>query len=309
MLSRIAESLFWIGRYVERADGTSRILDVHLQVLLEEPWSDEDATVRSLLTVMGDPGAEDRRAELTRDDALTRLGYGGSPSSILGSIREARENARRAREAASTEVWECLNSTYTYLDQRRSQELTPNGFLAWVRERMAAVSGIVDSSMSHDTPWQFFQAGRMIERADMTARLLASRGGSQSWPVLLRSAGGLESFLTSHRGRHGDDQAAEFLLHDRLFPRSVAFALAEAEAHTQALPSSNGVRRFAVNDEASRIIGAARARIDYQPLEDVLSDLPRRMLEVQQACSAASDAISARYFPVQEWTSWREGAR
>lgn len=321
MLSRIAESLFWIGRYVERADGTCRILDVHLQVLLEDPWVDEDAAVRSLLTVMGDPIVDDGDSEptpLTRDDVLARLAFANQPAAIMGAIGEARENARRAREAVSTEVWECLNSTYTYVGNRRRTELNPNRFLAWVRERTAAVAGIADSSMTHDLPWQFMQAGRMIERADMTARLLASRSlagsNAQPWQVVLRSAGGLESFVTTHRGRFSDEEAAEFMLHDRLFPRSVAFALAEAEAHTQALAlsaagSGNALRRSAVTDEASRIIGSARARIEYEPLESVLADLPNRMIEVQQACSAASDSISQRYFPSQEWTSWQEEAR
>ena len=105
MLSRIAESLFWIGRYIERSDGTARILDVHLQLLLEDPWIDEDTACRALLGVMGSEVPEG--VELTRADVLSMLAVDRSnPASIAYSLGAARENARRAREIVSTELWE-----------------------------------------------------------------------------------------------------------------------------------------------------------------------------------------------------------
>lgn len=105
MLSRIAESLFWIGRYIERSDGTARILDVHLQLLLEDPWIDEDTACRSLMGVMGslqpEPGVR-----VTRGDVLTSLAVDrANPSSIAYAVQASRENARRAREIVSTELW------------------------------------------------------------------------------------------------------------------------------------------------------------------------------------------------------------
>ena len=103
MLSRIAESLFWIGRYIERSDGTSRILDVHLQLLLEDPWIQEDAACRSLLGVMGTAAPEGR--PVGREDVLQLLAVDrGQPASIASSLIAARENARRAREVVSTEL-------------------------------------------------------------------------------------------------------------------------------------------------------------------------------------------------------------
>ena len=105
MLSRIAESLFWIGRYIERSDGTARILDVHLQLLLEDPWIDEDTACRSLMGVMGTfPPAD--AGEVTRSDVLTSLAVDrANPSSIAYAVQSARENARRAREIISTDLW------------------------------------------------------------------------------------------------------------------------------------------------------------------------------------------------------------
>ncbi|HEU0181656.1 MAG TPA: alpha-E domain-containing protein, partial [Agromyces mariniharenae] len=173
MLSRIAESLFWIGRYIERSDGTARILDVHLQLLLEDPWIDEDTACRSLLSVMGseaEPGAS-----LTRDDVITLLAVDRThPASIAHSIAAARENARRAREIVSTELWEALNQTNARMPRRVAHDKT-HEFFRWVRDRSALAIGVVDSATSRDEAWQFFSLGRSIERADMTARLLATR--------------------------------------------------------------------------------------------------------------------------------------
>ncbi len=112
MLSRIAESLFWIGRYVERADDTARILDAFLARLLEDPWVDEDAACRSLLAILGVRAAP-QTAGSTTGDALDLLAFDtDNPSSIAGALAAARENARGARETISSEMWECLNVTW-----------------------------------------------------------------------------------------------------------------------------------------------------------------------------------------------------
>ena len=144
MLSRIAESLFWIGRYIERSDGTARILDVHLQLLLEDPWIDEDTACRSLMGVMGtapDAGAD----TVTRADVLTHLAVDRSnPSSIAYSLQAARENARRAREIVSTELWETLNTTFSRMPRRLNDEKV-HEFFQWVRERAALAVGVTDN--------------------------------------------------------------------------------------------------------------------------------------------------------------------
>ena len=115
MLSRIAESLFWIGRYVERADDTARLLDVHVQSLLEDPWAEEDTACRLLLSVM-DRTAPPADVQVGREEVLDMLAYDRvSSSAIAGSLVAARENARRAREIISTDLWECLNASWNRL--------------------------------------------------------------------------------------------------------------------------------------------------------------------------------------------------
>ena len=222
MLSRIAESLFWIGRYIERSDGTARILDVHLQLLLEDPWIDEDTACRSLLSVMGSEPDDDHA--LGRDHVIALLAVDPHhPASIAHSITAARENARRAREIVSTELWEALNQTNARMPRQVASDKT-HEFFRWVRDRAALAVGVVDSAASRDEAWQFLNLGRSIERADMTARLLATRSLTEasgpSWTTILRSCGGYEAYLRSYRGVPSTQSAAEFLQsargHDRV---------------------------------------------------------------------------------------------
>ncbi len=304
MLSRIAESLFWVGRYVERADDTARILDTHLQLLLEDPWVAEDLACRSLLAVMGAPPPPVGSA-VTPARVMQTLGYDRlNPGSIAGALDAARENARRARETISTELWECLNTTRNDLPSAIANRTTPE-FFAWVRERAAVAAGITDSATSRDQSWTFLVLGRSIERADMTARLVATRAvaGSSgpSWTTLLRSCGAYESFLRAYRGSASDALAAEFLLLDPLFPRSVVYALRQAE---QCLVSLGEGNDRSSTESAVRILGRVRSGLEFRPVGQLLEDLPAEMEEVQRACSSASDAVRLRYFPTGAHDDW-----
>ncbi|GAA2246156.1 alpha-E domain-containing protein [Rarobacter faecitabidus] len=307
MLSRIAESLFWIGRYVERADDTARILDVHIQLLSENPWAEEDQACRSLLKIMDRPAAEDGTL-VARVDMLDVLAHDRvNPSSIAGALIAARENARRARETISTELWECLNTTRNVvLDKNR--HLSPHNYFSWVRGRAAMVAGIQDSGTSRDDTWLFMILGRSIERADMTARLITAQAhlGSSGpgWTTLLRSCGAYEAFLRAYRGRAGDEQAAAFLVLDRLFPRSIVHALSLAEECLRALDSDEG--RSGVTDEALRELALARVALEYGKPDSLMAALPEAMDKVQRACSAASQAVKKRYFPAEGAVEWVE---
>lgn len=314
MLSRIAESLFWIGRYIERADGTARILDAHLQLLLEDPWIDEDIACRSLLAVMG--SAPDPGAGLTRHDVVAVLAADRYHSaSITYSLNAARENARRAREIVSSDLWECLNRTRNSMARRITQDRILQGragdFFAWVQERSALALGIVESSSTRDDTYHFFTLGRSLERADMTARLLATRtlteASGPSWTTILRSCGAYEAYLRRYRGVPSSRNAAEFLLMDRKFPRSVLFSLNQADACLLELTggSERGpVGHAILRDEARRAIGRMRADLEYRPLSEILDDLPAGMATVQEATSAASEAIRERFFPTMILPIW-----
>ncbi len=303
MLSRIASSLFWIGRYIERGDGTARILDVHLQLLLEDPWIDEDTACRSLLGVMGSEAPE---SALAREDVLRILAVDRSaPASIVYSLGAARENARRAREIVSTELWECLNTTSARMPRQVTSDKV-HEFFSWVRERTALAVGIMESSASRDEAWHFFALGRSLERADMTARLLATRSLTEasgpSWTTILRSCGAYEAYLRTYRGVPSARNAAEFLLHDRLFPRSILYSVTHAVDSLRAIEPRR--ERVGVSDRAHRLLGQIRGDLEFRPVAEVLDDLPAYMSAIQEATSAATEAVRQRYFPEHTAPSW-----
>ena len=309
MLSRIAEALFWIGRYVERADDTARILDIHTHLLLEDPWADSEMVCRSLLSIMhqNEPPSDKPLDLETVLDLMVR--DKNNASSIVGALLAARENARRARESISSELWEALNTTRNDVAYNAAT-MVPHEFFMWVQNRAAIVAGLIDSSISRDQTWQFIMLGRSIERADMTARLLTIRAqlgdAGPSWTTLLRSCGAHEAFLRVHRGTVDDHDAAGFLLRDQLFPRSIVSALARADASLRALEPGEGRRE--VHDEAVRQLGLIRTDLEYLKLDDLVRDLPMTTSRVQRACSIASQVIGDRYFPSAISTKWVGGA-
>lgn len=312
MLSRIAESLFWIGRYVERADDTARILDAFLAGILDDPWVDEDAVCRCMLAILGSTPPHDGR--LSTGDVLELMGFDpDNPSSITGALSCARENARGARETISSEIWECLNITWNSLQARRvaAERLGPALFLGFVRERAAVLAGLAESTMSRDDGWWFLVLGRNLERVDMTARLLSIQaltpdhvpgGFADQWRTVLRACGADESFLRTHGGDVVEQRVAEFLLLDRLFPRSALHALTEAESCLEALAPAT--ERAGMADAARRPVGQARTRLEYADAATLLEDLPTHLRALQRACAAASSAITVRYFEQTLPVAW-----
>jgi uncharacterized alpha-E superfamily protein len=298
LLSRIAETLFWMGRYVERADDTARLIDAYVHRLLGAR-----ADCGSLFAILG---VDPRDEEPDAGTALLRLAYERhDPSAISGAILAARTGARGIREVISSEMWECLNVTALALpgQRRAADRLGPDVFLRYVRERAALFSGLADATMSHDHAWRFLVLGRSLERADMTARLLQARQrlpGELDWPVVLRACGAYESFVRTHAGSL--PRADEFLLLDRLFPRSVLHSLVIAEECLVAL--NPGPVRAGVDDPARRPIGRLRTTLEYTETARLAGQLPELLPALQQACVEASEAITRRYFQYEEAVAW-----
>ncbi len=303
LLSRIAETLFWIGRYVERADDTARILDVHVHRMLEDLDGDEDAGCRALLGVLG---VQAPTGPLDVDAVLQVIAFDErTAGSIAGSLGAARSGARGVREVISTEMWECLNVIWHELRvQRRSaQRLGPHGYLRYVRQRAALFSGLADATMSRDEGWLFLVLGRSLERIDMTARLLSLRMPgtpyAPDWLMLLRASGAEESFLRTYGGSGGPARIAAFLLLDKLFPRSAVHALTTAEQCLATLDPDDG--RVGVTDPARRAIGLLRGRLEYA---DTVEELPELLTALQSTCLTASQAIADRYFQYVAPVAW-----
>jgi uncharacterized alpha-E superfamily protein len=236
--------------------------------LLEDSSVDPDHTSRVLLKVLGvtPPSSPLNVWSLTDLVAFTRGLEGGC--SIVDAISAARENARSAREVTSTELWECLNTTYNALSEREraAKRLGPHEFFSFIEGRAAMFAGLADSTLSRDDGYRFMVLGRAIERVDMTVRLLLSRVGdsaaSPAWVTVLRSAGAHDTYLRTHRGVLDASRVVDFMLLDRLFPRSVFYSLRLAEHSLDEL-DQHPHSRVGATAETQRLLGRARSELEF----------------------------------------------
>ncbi|MEY9855046.1 putative alpha-E superfamily protein [Catenulispora sp. GAS73] len=325
MLSRIAESLFWLGRYVERADDTARVLDAFMHRLLDDPGTDEEAACRTLFAVLGVAVPATESGVCDAQTVLDVLAFDArEASSVVGAWQAAHDNARGVREVISTESWECLNATRLALpaQRRAAGRLGPYAYLRYVRERAALFSGLADSTMSRDDSWLFLTLGRSLERVDMTARLLSVKvlasPYAPDWVTLLRAAGADEPYRITESWGGDPQSAARFLVLDPGFPRSIVHALATAErcladvADATTGRSSQGrvprrSRGQALAPSATRIVGRMRTVLEYLDADTLVERLPTVLKELQEACLAASRQIADQYFQYGTPVVWLQG--
>ena len=300
MLSRIADAMFWIGRYVERADQTARILGVSLQSITEDASLDP---VDSCAGVYGIFGVTDVPAEdLTVQRVLERLVTDrANPSSVAGALQAARENARGVREALSTEVWESLN-TATLGMPRVVRPSRMHGAFQFAKDRCAMVNGLLDASMTRDEAWLFLRVGQLLERVDMLARNLQAHDLSDTSDaatvLLLRSCSAHEAYIRSYRGRVRVSGAIEFLLLDSIFHRSAAYCLSEIDEALETLAKlhGNSFDRLGTAEPGRRIVGRALASLRFRQLEDITEDFEDEMEQLQRVTGAVTRSLGTTYF-------------
>jgi uncharacterized alpha-E superfamily protein len=305
LLSRIAETLFWTGRYVERADDTARMVDVYVHRMLEEPQADEEAGCGALLAVLGMLPPPDARLDIGQ--TLDQLAYDpASPSAIAGAVLAARSGARTVREVISGEMWECLNVTALGLPRQRkvADRLGPHSYLRFVQERAALFFGLADATMSHDDAWRFLVLGQNVERVDMTARMLLARMPAATYELasqmLLHACGAYESYARTRVRAGGPGHVAEFLVLDRLFPRSVRHALATAEECLV------GLEPIATRTSVLAPLRHMRAELDRADPVALPGRLAETLGALQQACLELSEAITERYFSYAQPAPWEK---
>ncbi|NJN31684.1 MAG: alpha-E domain-containing protein [Synechococcales cyanobacterium RM1_1_8] len=304
MLSRVADSIYWLNRYVERAENVARFIDVNLNLLLDTPVGTDQQWEPLIVTTgdrdqfiehYGEPSAENVLRFLTFD----RNSY----NSILSCVRAARENARSVREIISSEVWEQVNSFYLMVEEAAKAEAELDLFNFYPQVKLAShlFSGVMDSTMSHNEGWHFGRMGRLLERADKTARILDVKYyillpsvnyigtplDDLQWIALLKSASAYEMYRKSHK-RISPEGVTAFLLLDREFPRSIQYCLLQAETSLHQI-SNTSLGNCQLNSE--RTLGRLRASLEYSTLEDImgqglhefLDDLQNKLNQIDSA--------------------------
>ena len=214
----------------------------------------------------------------------------------------------------SSEIWECINTTYHALAEREraAKRLGPHEFLSFIEGRAAMFAGLADSTLSRDDGYRFMVLGRAIERVDMTVRLLLSRVGdsasSPAWVTLLRSAGAHDTYLRTYRGVLDAGRVVEFMLLDRLFPRSVFYSLRLAEHNLDELVH-NPQSRIGATAEAQRLLGQARSELEFVQPGVLLESLESRLAGLQRTCRDVGEALALQYFHVTPWVAWSDAGQ
>jgi uncharacterized alpha-E superfamily protein len=274
MLARVADSLYWIGRYVERAEHLCRLSDVMLNATLDQ--SDGAAQVaRIALTAVGDPDPVRALSpyEAARTLTLDREDLG----SVTSSLARARENARQVRDQITTETWERLNLIHLRMSGPDAAKQFAEGSSAFLHETIAELhlfKGAADATMSHGDGWRFLVAGIYLERAQLIGRLLEVCFGDRRRPLddhlalvsVLRMSCALEPYLRRYTADIRPQRILEFLLLDDDFPRSLRFCTARIEEHVSAL---SRYVEAAGHAGPERLAGRLRARLQYADMDEL----------------------------------------
>src|SRR5579875_2758447 len=307
MLSRVADSLYWIGRYLARAEGALRLLEVNMNLMLEGSSIGSDARWRRVMRALGStadaPGTD-------VDEATRRLVFDISDrASVAACIALARENARQVRDEISSEQWQNLNGLYLRVAEFRSQPASSmlSDAMQAVLEGIYLFKGVTDTTMTHGEGWHFIRAGRHMEGAmhiatllEMYYRELCTEGEAMmdsshylEWIGLLRSCAAFESYCTVHTADVTPDRILEFLLLNRAFPHSLWFSI---NALVDALTCIQQDGRRAPSDELSRRAGRLRASLSFAQASEILEQGTAAYLRhVLDECRAIQELIYRLY--------------
>ena len=308
MLSRVAQNLYWMARYVERAEGTARLISVNTNLLLDLP-RDTRFGWEPLIHITG---SQETFTELFgRPDEVSVVsfltGELRNPGSILSSLTYARENLRTTRDVIPREVWEEINQLFLFVRDNLANGVSPRGrdyFLKTIIRGAQTITGLIEGTLSHTPARTFILLGRYLERADMTTRIVDVRSANLlprkpgeltpfeniQWMSVLKSLTGYQMYRQQVRLRVRGPDVLHFLLQDPLFPRTVAHCLQSVAAEVRGLPG--GLAVLAAVERAS--LQAEQA--DVQQLADSAVDLHNYVDDLQIGLGEIHSAINASYF-------------
>jgi uncharacterized alpha-E superfamily protein len=319
MLAREADAMFWIGRYVERAEATARIVDVQYHSELEGAFplahggeSDPSALWGPILAISGDADlfegfyGDDQAERNVLDFFAFRRDH---PNSIMSCVSRARENARGVREMLSSEMYESLNMFFlevTRWNVDKILESSPHGYFSQVKNASHLFHGITDRTLPMDEARAFLECGMFLERADKTARILDVKyhillgtdeiGGTldqHQWIAVLKSVGAFEAFRKANRFGITPAKVVSYLVRNPAFPASVSYAITRVD---RALRQLGGTRGLPAANRAERLVGRLRADLSFITTDEIIDQGLHQFLDqVQIRCIEIGSAISEVY--------------
>jgi uncharacterized alpha-E superfamily protein len=313
MLSRVAESIYWISRYIERAENVARVVDVTLNLILDMPVGSVQQW-QPLVETTGDTETFARRyGSASKERVVHFLTFDQeNPNSISSCLRAARENARSVREIISSEMWEQINGFYLMIGRAASDERTlssPHSLFQNVKTSSHLFAGVTDATMTHNEGWHFARLGRYLERADKTSRILdvkyflllptAQDVGTTyddiQWAAVLRSASAFEMYRKKH-GRLSPQRIVEFLLLDKEFPRAVQWCLLRVRGSVHSISGTpDGMFRTPLEHLLSEVCSAlAYAQADEIVASGLHQYLDHLQLQMNHVGAGVQDTFFAR---------------
>jgi uncharacterized alpha-E superfamily protein len=292
MLSRVANSLYWMWRYIERAENIARIVDVNLQLLLDFRNLNEERLALYWLPIVQTTGDEQQFFQLHKKatgNAVTEflVFQNENPNSIVSSICQARENARMVRDQITIEFWEELNRLYWFVITPQARKVwneSPSEFFQQIKNSSLLLNGLSNATLIHNEGWWFSKVGEFIERADKTSRILDVRYQPQpkgaparnsdkagetdalEWSAILRSCSAWDAYKSICGAEVNPKLVAEFLLFNVDFPRSVRFCVAELN---HALRRISGVAEGRFCNGAEKLAGRLVAELQFSTVDEI----------------------------------------
>lgn len=318
MLSRVADSLYWMSRYLERAKHTARILDVHLDLMLDQP---EAAAVQHRQFLLAGFQLPTEFGRAKNDYSLTQWLTFDSDNlnSIVSCIAAARQNGRQVREQISSEMWAQINSLYLFMQNVEMEAMwaaEPSEFFQQIKESIHLFVGLTDSTMTHGQGYNFIQAGRFLERSIATAMLLNAYSSPEKhlpaatmekllvseqllWSALLRSCTGFEAYSKLYTAELKPRSILEFLLLNGEFPHSLAFAVYQLRQALEGIADATHTSRM---ERAYRRAGRLYANLQYGQIDEIVdSGLHEYLTDIEESCLQIDENLYQTYitYPIE----------
>ena len=316
MLSRVANHIYWLGRYLERAENYARFIDVNFNLMQDLPM-DLKEQWQPLVAATGDLDLYlEKHETFDRHEVMHFLAFDiDNPNSMISAVTRARENARIIRENLSKETWEKINELYYLLregcDKKVWKKEDPRKFFENVKNQILLIYGLADATVARTEGWLFRQLGQMLERADKTSRILDVKYhillpshmevGTPldflHWTALLKSVTGFNTYRRLY-GTIDPSGVVEFLVLNKYFPRSIYYCLKEAEKYLH-LISDNNSEGF--KNSAEKSMGELKSRLEFSEINDIISSGLHEYLDtLQLKINHISDLIDSNFFRLKE---------